>query len=122
MYAAYHSGQFASRCPLLFSCWPWAAAARRIALARSLADAKVVVAGSMRPGARCVTSCTNPRVAIGIFEGDVGAVTLALGIGAADAPRRQKWRAVEHFTRLDAPGHEILVGGFNVGDDQPAPE
>jgi hypothetical protein len=53
MYAAYQSGQFVSRCPLLFSCFPWAAAARRIALARSFADAKVVVVGSrdQAPGA-----------------------------------------------------------------------
>src|SRR5580692_6165630 len=58
MYAAYQSGQFASRCPLCFSCSPWAAAARRIALARSFADAKVVVAGSMRPGNRRLTSWT----------------------------------------------------------------
>src|SRR5215469_8257925 len=57
MYAAYQSGQFPS-CPLRFSCSPWAAAARRIALARSFADAKVVVAGSTRPGKRRVTSWT----------------------------------------------------------------
>ena len=43
--AAYQSGQFASRCPVRFSCCPWAAAARRSALARSLADANVVVPG-----------------------------------------------------------------------------
>ena len=35
---------------------PWAAAARRSALARSFADAKVVVAGSVRPGSRVVIS------------------------------------------------------------------
>ena len=52
MYAAYQSGQFASGCPLRFSCSPCAAAARRIALAKSFADAKVVIAGSMRPGDR----------------------------------------------------------------------
>src|SRR5260221_1113819 len=36
MYSAYQSGQFASRCPVRFSCCPWAASARRSALARSL--------------------------------------------------------------------------------------
>src|SRR5437667_11633109 len=56
MYAAYQSGQFASRCPVRFSCCPWAASARRNALARSFADANVVVAGSMRPGSRVVIS------------------------------------------------------------------
>ena len=39
MYAAYQSGQFSSRSPVRFSCSPWAADARRIALARSAADA-----------------------------------------------------------------------------------
>ena len=56
MYSAYQSGQFGSAAPMRFSCSPWAAAARRIALARSFADAKVVVAGSMRPGNRVVIS------------------------------------------------------------------
>ncbi|MEK8104686.1 TetR/AcrR family transcriptional regulator [Micromonospora sp. M12] len=37
-YAAYQSGQFSSRSPVRFSCSPWAAAARRSALARSLAE------------------------------------------------------------------------------------
>src|SRR4029077_19757654 len=59
MYAAYQSGQFASRCPVRFSCCPWAASARRSALARLLADSKVVVAGSMRPGSRIVPSCNS---------------------------------------------------------------
>jgi hypothetical protein len=54
MYAAYQSDQFASG----ISCSPRAAAARRIALARSFADAKVVAAGSMRPGNRRLTSWT----------------------------------------------------------------
>jgi len=41
---------------------------------------------------------------------------------AADASCRGERRAVEHLTRVDAPGHELLIGGFYVGDDQPAPE
>ena len=59
MYSAYQSGQFSSRCPVRFSCSPWAASARRNALARSLADAKVVVAASMRPGSRVVISWSS---------------------------------------------------------------
>ena len=43
MYSAYQSGQFLSACPVRASCCPCAAAARRSALARSVADAKVVV-------------------------------------------------------------------------------
>ena len=56
MYSAYQSGQFGSAWPVRFSCSPWAASARRSAPARSLADAKDVVAGSIRPGSRVVTS------------------------------------------------------------------
>ena len=59
MYAAYQSGQFSSRCPVRFSCSPWAASARRIAFARSLAEPNVVSAASMRPGSRVVTSCSS---------------------------------------------------------------
>src|SRR5262249_45008637 len=56
MYAAYQSDQFASRTPVSFSCSPWAASARRIAFAKSLAVANVVAAESMRPARRVVIS------------------------------------------------------------------
>src|ERR1700722_742094 len=56
MYLAYQSGQFGSAAPMRFSCSPWTAAARLNALARSFADAKVVLAGSTRPGSRVVIS------------------------------------------------------------------
>ena len=59
MYAAYQSGQFASASPVRFSCSPWAAAARRSALARSAADANAVSAASIRPGSRVVISCSS---------------------------------------------------------------
>ena len=59
MYRAYQSGQFASAWPMRFSCSPWAADARRIALARSLAEPNDVAAGSTRPGSRVVTSCSS---------------------------------------------------------------
>ena len=59
MYAAYQSGQFGSAWPMRFSCSPWAAAARRIALARSLAEPNDVAAASTRPGSRVVTSCSS---------------------------------------------------------------
>src|SRR5918998_4406942 len=42
MYSAYQSGQSSSRWPVRFSCSPCAADARRIALARSEAEAKLV--------------------------------------------------------------------------------
>src|ERR1041385_2399419 len=52
MYAAYQSGQLASRTPVRFSCSPCAASARRNALARSVTDPKEVTSESMRPGSR----------------------------------------------------------------------
>ena len=60
MYSAYQSGQFSSYSPpARFSCSPWAAAARRSALARSAVDANAVSAASIRPGSRVVSSCSS---------------------------------------------------------------
>lgn len=120
-YFAYQSGQFASTCPLFFSNLSWAAAARRSAFARSFADRKVVVAGSMRPGARR-DLLNDPCVAVRILEGDVGAVALALGVRAADASFRRERRTVEHLSRADAARHDLLVGLVYVGDNQLSPE
>src|SRR5258708_12609102 len=55
MYSAYQSGQFGSACPVRDSCCPCAAAARRSACDRSLADADVV-SPATRPGSRVVIS------------------------------------------------------------------
>ncbi|HEY0934545.1 MAG TPA: hypothetical protein VGD91_12465 [Trebonia sp.] len=65
MYAAYQSGQFASACPVRFSCSPCAAAACRSAAARSAADEQAVAAGSTRPGSRVVTSCSSQELPSG---------------------------------------------------------
>ena len=43
------------------SCSPWAIDARRIAPARSDAEAKFVAFESTRPGSRAVTSCNSVR-------------------------------------------------------------
>ena len=59
IYSAYQSGQFVSRCPVRFSYSPWAASARRSALARSAVDANAVSVAAIRPGSRVVTSCSN---------------------------------------------------------------
>ncbi|REG24622.1 hypothetical protein ATI61_114231 [Archangium gephyra] len=59
MYRAYQSGQSSSALPLRFSCSPWAAAARRSALARSLAELNDIRERSTRPGNRVVTSCKS---------------------------------------------------------------
>ncbi len=59
MNVAYQSGQSGSALPMRFSCSPWAAAARRKALARSPAELNEVTSGSTRPGKRSVTSCSS---------------------------------------------------------------
>jgi hypothetical protein len=65
MYSAYQSGQFGSACPVRASCFPWALAARRSALARSFVDAKLVVPESMRPASRVVTSWRSQPLSSG---------------------------------------------------------
>src|SRR5262245_36457056 len=60
MYSAYQSGQFLSRTPpVLFSCSPCAASARRSALASSAREVNVVSSTSTRPGKRVVISCSS---------------------------------------------------------------
>ena len=68
MYSAYQSGQFGSALPMSFSWLPWAADARRSALARSLAEPNEVVAGSMRPARRVVTSCSSQPLRSGSLK------------------------------------------------------
>ena len=68
IYSAYQSAQFSSRCPRRFSCSPWAASARRNALARSVAEANEVAAGSTRPGKRVVISCTSQPLPSGSLK------------------------------------------------------
>src|SRR6202046_2449053 len=65
MYLAYQSGQFGSAAPMRFSCSPWAADARRSALARSPAELNEVTPESMRPGSRVVTSCSSQTLPSG---------------------------------------------------------
>ena len=63
-YAAYQSGQSGSECPISFSCRPCASAARRSALARSLAEPNVSVTTLLLPGTDTikVASCLVPFV------------------------------------------------------------
>ncbi len=68
MYSAYQSGQFASRCPMRFSCSPWAAAARRRAAGQVAAEANEVLAASIRPGSRVVTSCSSQPLPSGSLK------------------------------------------------------
>src|SRR5580692_5436032 len=64
----------------------------------------------------------DPRIAIGVLEGNVGTVALALRIGTADARLRGERRAVEDLGCLDTAGRDLLVSRHDIGDDQPAAE
>ena len=128
MYAAYQSGQFSSRWPMRFSCSPWAASARRNALARSFADAKVVTAGVDAPGKPRRDLLEQPAVAVRIAERGERAVAAMLGIRTVDpAPPKQVGLVlasvhaagvVEHLADLDAATKQFFACGLDVGDDQ----
>jgi len=126
MYAAYQSGQFSSLLPSLASCAPWACSARRNALARSLTDANVVVAGSIDlPALRDLLE--QPAVAVRITERGERAVAAVLRIGTADPDTSEqigfvragvRAAAVERLADLDAATDQLFAGGLEVGDDQ----
>ena len=84
IYSAYQSGQFSSRWPVRFSCWPWAASARLSALARSFAEANAVSARSTRPGSRVVTSCNSHPLP----SGSLNVAKELIERGPADATAR----------------------------------
>src|SRR5713101_4697279 len=115
MYAAYESGQFGSRCPLRFWYSPWAASARRSALARCAVDANAVSDAAGVP--RC-DLLDQPRITVGIIEGEERPIAGVLGIGAGKPCLRGKRRAVPHLTRVDATADEFVMSRFDVGDNQ----
>src|SRR5262245_54195558 len=68
LYSAYQLGQSASRFPIRFSYSPWAASARRSALASSVDEVNVVTSASTRPGNRAVTSCNSQPLPSGSLK------------------------------------------------------
>ena len=60
----------------------------------------------------------QPRVAIGILEGEERPVARALGIRAAEPCLHGERRAMPHLTRVDATADEFGMGCCDVGDDQ----
>jgi hypothetical protein len=127
MYAAYQSGQFASLpWPIRASYLPWAASARRNALARSFADAKVVAAESMRPASRVVTSWNSHRCRPDHGTRQTSGSCRARIRTAGPTPPEEIGLvragvhavAVEHLAHLDAATAELVAGGRDVGDDQ----
>ncbi len=125
MYSAYHCGQFASRCPpVRFSCSPWAASARRSALARSAVDANAVSAVDP-PGQPRRDLLQQPAVAVRVAERGERAVAGVVGRGSADATARAdglelsaRRPGVEHLADFDTAGDEFLARSLDVGDDQ----
>jgi hypothetical protein len=98
-----------------FSCSPCAASARRIALAKSLAEPNDVTPVSMRPGSRVVISCKQPTIAVGITEGGERSVSTVFRIWTAKETVRSE---VEYLTHFDAGGIDRIPGGFYVRDDE----
>src|ERR1051325_5015488 len=92
MYVAYQSGQFSSRCPVRFSCSPWAASARRKAPARSRAEPNEVAAESMRPGSRLVISCSSHVLPSGSLNVANERYVPCSGSGPGSGPFGPKWK------------------------------
>src|SRR5215469_8250908 len=66
----------------------------------------------------CGDLLDQPRIAIGILEGEEGSVARALGIWAAEPCLHWERRTMPHLTRVDATADEFGVGSCDVGDDQ----
>ncbi len=125
MYAAYQSGQFASRCTgalLVFAVGGLRTPkrARQVRRGRECGLSGVDPAGQPRRDL-----LQQPVVAVRIAERGEGGVGGVIGRGAAEASARAvglELRArrpgVEHLADLDAVRHEIVARGLDVGDDQ----
>ena len=102
MYSAYQSAQFASRTPVRFSCSPCAAAARRIAAARSATEENAVWVASTRPGNREVTSCSSqvlPSGSLNVAYEMSSCAAADPGRGSADVPDRRRGTSHPHRHR-----------------------
>ena len=62
----------------------------------------------------------NPRIAVWIVEGEERPVACALGVGAYDPRLWRERGAMPHVARLNTTPDQILMGGYDVGDDQRA--
>ena len=121
MYSAYQSGQFASASPVRSSCSPWAAAARRSAPARSLAEANaccpVDAAGQPRRDL-----LQQPAVAVRVAERGERAVARAIGRRPRYPPCVVELSAagalVEHLAHVGAVRDQVGARRLDVGDDQ----
>ena|SRR5882724_1107020 len=60
----------------------------------------------------------QPRITVGIIEGEERPVARALGIGAGKPCLRGERHAVPHLTRVDATADEFVMSRFDVGGNQ----
>src|SRR5258708_12601107 len=57
----------------------------------------------------------QPRITVGIVEGEERPIARALGVGAGEPCLRGERRAVPHLTPVDATAAELVMGRFHVG-------
>src|ERR1700722_7812427 len=81
-----------------------------------MADGRSV---SATAGAPCCDFLDEPRIAVGITEGEERRVTRALGVGAGEPCLHRERRAVPHVTHVDATALEFVMSRFDVGVNQP---
>src|ERR1700688_2294520 len=60
----------------------------------------------------------QPRIAVGVTEGEERPIAGTLGVGAGKPCLRGERRPVPHLTRVDATAAEFGMSRFDVGDDQ----
>src|SRR6478752_5408647 len=63
----------------------------------------------------------QPRITVGVIEGEERAVARALWIRSGKPRLRGKRRTVPHLTRVDAAADEFVVSRLDVRDNQPPP-
>ena len=125
MYAAYQSGQFASRLPgaLLVLAVGGRRTPKRARQVRRGCECRL---GGVDPAGQPGRDLLQqPAVAVRVAERGEGAVAGVIGRGAADATARAvglelsaRRPGVEHLADLDTAGGELVARSLDVGDDQ----
>src|SRR5450631_2421059 len=82
---------------------------------RPVVDANAVSDAAGEPGGNFLD---QPRVAIGITEGEERPVARALGVRAGKTCLRRERCAMPHLTRIDATALKFLMSRFDVRDNQ----
>ena len=78
------------------------------------------IAVSDAVGVPCCDLLYQPRISVGIIEGEERPVARALGVGAGKACIQRERCAVPYLTRVDATTDEFAMSGIDVGDNQRA--